>query len=98
MAQSTPWPHAPRHQLSQSGTYFVTAATYFKVHHFRGAKRLTVLERGLLKLTAQFGWHPEALGRVLKPLPLCRSITSRWPREHFGDAWHPSCQNGRVDQ
>jgi hypothetical protein len=25
-----PWPHALKHQLSQSGTYFVTASTYLK--------------------------------------------------------------------
>ena len=25
-----PWPHAPTHQLSQAGTYFVTAGTYLK--------------------------------------------------------------------
>jgi hypothetical protein len=31
----TPWPHAPTHQLSESGTYFVTAGTYLKDHHFR---------------------------------------------------------------
>jgi putative transposase len=57
---SPPWPHAPTHQLAESGTYFVTAGTYEKAHHFQGAKRLAVLQRGLLKLTAQFGWRLEA--------------------------------------
>jgi putative transposase len=56
----TPWPHAPAHQLSQSGTYFVTSATYQKAHHFRGAKRLRVLQRGLLTVAEQFGWQIEA--------------------------------------
>jgi len=56
----TAWPHAPTHQLSQRGTYFVTAATYQKAHHFRGAKRLRVLQRGLLTVAAQFGWQLEA--------------------------------------
>jgi hypothetical protein len=46
----TPWPHAPMHQLSGQGTYFVTASTYQKAHHFRGAKRLRVLHRGLLTM------------------------------------------------
>jgi putative transposase len=55
-----PWPHAPKHQLNETGTYFVTAATYRKHHHFSGAKRLEVLQRGLLKLTAKFGWRLEA--------------------------------------
>ncbi len=57
---SPPWPHAPTHQLAEGGTYFVTASTYKIEHHFRGADWLAVLQRGLLKLTAQFGWHLEA--------------------------------------
>ena len=56
----TPWPHAPTHQLAGRGTYFVTAATHLKIHHFRGARRLRVLQRGLLTVTQQFGWQLEA--------------------------------------
>ncbi len=56
----TPWPHAPTHQLSQRGTYFVTGSVYQKAHHFRGAKRLRVLQRGLLTVAEQFGWRLEA--------------------------------------
>ena len=56
----TPWPHAPTHQLSVRGTYFVTAGTYFKAHYFRGAGRLRVLQRGLLTVTHDFGWRLEA--------------------------------------
>ena len=56
----TPWPHAPTHQLSQRGTYFVTGATYEKAHHFRAAKRLRVLHRGLLTVAEKFGWQLEA--------------------------------------
>ena len=48
------------HQLSQRGTYFVTAGTYHKAHHFRGANRLRVLHRGLLTLARDFDWHLEA--------------------------------------
>jgi putative transposase len=55
-----PWPHAPVHQLSERGTYFVTGSTYQKAHHFRGAKRLVVLQRGLLTLAHDFGWRLEA--------------------------------------
>jgi putative transposase len=55
-----PWPHAPTHQLSQAGTYFVTAGTYRKAHHFGTSERLDVLQRGLLKLAAEYGWHLEA--------------------------------------
>lgn len=56
----TPWPHAPTHQLAERGTYFVTASTYQKAHHFRGSARLRVLHRGLLSVTKQFGWQLEA--------------------------------------
>ncbi len=56
----TPWPHAPTHQLSERGTYFVTAGTYGKAHRFRGADRLRVLHRGLLTVTRDFGWQLEA--------------------------------------
>jgi putative transposase len=59
-APKTPWPHAPTHRLSERGTYFVTASTYLKEHHFRGARRLRVLHRGLLTLAAQFNWQIEA--------------------------------------
>jgi REP-associated tyrosine transposase len=56
----TPWPHAPTHQLAECGTYFVTASTCQKAHHFRGAKRLRVLHRGLLTVAEQFDWQLEA--------------------------------------
>ena len=54
------WPHAPLHQLSARGTYFLTAGTYGKAHYFRGANRLAVLHRGLLKVAFDFGWQLEA--------------------------------------
>jgi putative transposase len=58
--EKTPWPHAPHHQLLDSGTYFVTVGTYLKRHHFRGAERLRVLHRGLLTVARDFGWQLEA--------------------------------------
>jgi len=58
--QQFPWPHAPTHQLSSTGTFFVTAATYAKAHHFRGRNRVKVLHRGLLTVARDFGWHLEA--------------------------------------
>jgi putative transposase len=48
------------HQLSQRATYFVTAGTYLKVHHFRGRDRLRVLHRGLLTVARDYGWQFEA--------------------------------------
>jgi len=56
----TPWPHAPPHCLSKAGTYFVTAGTYLRQHHFRGEERLRVFHRGLLTVCDEFGWQPEA--------------------------------------
>ena len=56
----TPWPHAPLHQLSCSGTYFLTVGTYLKQHHFRGRDRVRVLHRGLLTVARDFGWRLEA--------------------------------------
>jgi putative transposase len=38
----------------------VTASTLNRLHHFKNAKRLAVLNRGLLKVTAEFGWALEA--------------------------------------
>jgi putative transposase len=57
---AAPWPHAPKHQLSENGTYFVTAGTYLKAHHFRTPRRLEVLQRGLLVVTRDFCWELEA--------------------------------------
>src|SRR6266567_723294 len=57
---NTPWPHAPTHQLATSGTFFVTASTYKKAHHFKGRSRLRVLHRGLLTVARDFGWQLEA--------------------------------------
>ena len=56
----TPWPHAPLHQLSERGTYFVTVGTYQKLHHFRRRERLSVLHRGLLTVARDYGWQLEA--------------------------------------
>ena len=56
----TPWPHAPTHLLSERGTYFLTARTLLKAHHFRGSDRLRVLHRGLLTVARDFAWQLEA--------------------------------------
>jgi putative transposase len=55
-----PWPHAPVHQLSSCGTYFLTAGTYRKEHFFQGAARLRVLHRGVLTVARDAGWKLEA--------------------------------------
>ena len=68
MTPRTAWPHAPLHQLSVRGTYFVTAGTYLKHNHFRGPERLRVLHRGLLTVARDFGWHLEAWAAFFKSL------------------------------
>ena len=59
--RETLWPHAPTHQLSASGTYFVTVGTYRKVHHFRGRDRLNYahqnpVKRGLVPVAKLYPW------------------------------------------
>lgn len=54
------WPHAPTHQLSEAGTYFVTAGTYPRQHHFRKAHQLNYLQASLLRMTRMAGWTLEA--------------------------------------
>ena len=54
------WPHAPVHQLSESGTFIVTAGTYRKEHFYSGRKRVKGLHGGLLKYAAIHGWQLEA--------------------------------------
>jgi putative transposase len=60
MSAETFWPHAPPHDFSERGIYFVTGSTYGKLHHFRTPRRLDVLERGLLRMCADAGWTLEA--------------------------------------
>ncbi len=54
------WPHAPRHCLSEQGTYMVTTGTYHKAHIFCDADRLTCLESSLLALAREYDWELEA--------------------------------------
>jgi putative transposase len=54
------WPRAPLHRLSEHGTFFVTAGTLYKSHHFSTCGRLDLLEAKLLELAGQYGWHLEA--------------------------------------
>lgn len=54
------WPHAPTHQLGSAGTYFVTGATYQKVHFFRKRDHLDALHHELLSVADRFGWRLEA--------------------------------------
>lgn len=54
------WPHAPMHQLSEAGTFFVTAGTYNKQNYFNNSQRLSVLHRGLLSVAQKYQWQLEA--------------------------------------
>ncbi|MEZ0274418.1 MAG: transposase [Roseimicrobium sp.] len=55
-----PWPHAPPHRLEPTGTYFVTAGTYLKEHHFQGGERLKFLHDALLQAAITRGWQLDA--------------------------------------
>lgn len=54
------WPHAPKHRLSESGTYMVTAGTYRKERFFRDRTSLEALHGGLLKYARRYGWSLDA--------------------------------------
>jgi putative transposase len=49
-----------RHRLDSDGIYIVTAATLHKEPLFAGARKLTLLENGLLSLAKQYQWQLEA--------------------------------------
>jgi putative transposase len=51
---AAPWPHAPTHQLSENGTYFVTAGTYLKAHHFRTPQRIYRFKTDALSVSDDF--------------------------------------------
>ena len=55
-----PWPHAPVHKMSEHGVYFITAGTLHKLHLFRDAPRLDLLEFKLLTLAEKYHWQIEA--------------------------------------
>lgn len=54
------WPHSPIHRFPEGGVYMVTAATYQKEHLFRSDQRLSLLQRSLFELAAQYGWSLQA--------------------------------------
>ncbi len=54
------WHHGPLHVLLERGVYMVTAGTYLKEQHFRGAERLTMLHDQLHAVAQEFGWLLEA--------------------------------------
>jgi putative transposase len=61
LQRAMPWPCTPlARQPGESGAYFVTAGTYQKQHLFKECLRLDVLQRGLISVCAEFGWHLEA--------------------------------------
>ncbi len=60
IASRSDWPHAPTHQLSEHGTFIVTASTLQRDHIFRTAEKLTWLESHLLKLANEFQLQLEA--------------------------------------
>lgn len=60
LTPSVDWPHAPIHRWVPGSAYLVTAGTYGKLHHFRGAERLSWLTQEILERTWEFGWRLDA--------------------------------------
>ena len=58
--KSAPWPHAPVHLLSGTGTFIVTAGTYKKRHIFLDGPLLRMLQKALLTLAADYQWKLDA--------------------------------------
>jgi putative transposase len=54
------WPHAPVHRLSENAVYIVTGSTLNKAHLFNTPAKRDLLERTLLRLCKETGWHLEA--------------------------------------
>ena len=48
------WPHSPPHRFANDGTYFITAGTYLKRHHFRCAEDLNRLMALLFALSNEY--------------------------------------------
>ena len=49
----TPWPHAPAHQLSESGTHFVTAGTYLARLNYA---HQNPVKHGLVRVANLYPW------------------------------------------
>lgn len=49
------WPHAPVHRFGDAGVYFVTGATLYKQHFFRGARTLDALQGLLFEKASEHG-------------------------------------------
>jgi len=55
-----PWPHAPAHRLTESGTYMVTAGTYLKQPLFPDGAPLKMLHDAILSIADKYAWQLEA--------------------------------------
>jgi len=57
---SRSWPHAPPHQLTEAGVYFVTARAYDRKHWLHTPERRDWFQQMLFDLTTEKGWKLEA--------------------------------------
>ncbi len=53
----TQWPHSPPHWTEGAGNFIVTAATLFKIPHFRQPEMLSMLQDTLLVLAIKYAWR-----------------------------------------
>lgn len=93
------WPHAPMHELATNGTFFVTASTYLKAHHFRGTDLLCAAS-GTSHSRVQLRLAVGSMGCFLQPPPFHRSFTRRLAhrREPRADVKDTSRENSGLDQ
>ena len=54
------WPHAPSKSVTEPGTYFITAATYHKEHHFRSHEKLELLQSVIFETCVEFDFQLQA--------------------------------------
>ncbi len=57
---STPWPHAPPHRLSEHGTYIVTCGTCQKQHFLNTPDKRTLVRNLLFELALKYEWNLQA--------------------------------------
>jgi len=54
------WHHAPKHLVSEKGTYMITGATYLKKHLFKDPENLDFVQNALMQLSEKYLWNLQA--------------------------------------
>ncbi len=54
------WPHAPLHQITETGAYMVTAGTYQRAHFLSTDSKLALFQGLLFELADKYQWRLQA--------------------------------------